>query len=847
VQIIKKRQPPPPKDEKGKSTPRARTDSHARARSPAPSSNLSTIRENSVDATTDPALSLSSPPLTSLQEEAKEPELLTSDKIPEEERLRAFTDMLFGGSLASILVCDSCKKVSVTQEDFNDLSLPIKPEEYAKASESRKNKFRKLAQKLKLPKRSGRDDAPPEVSVPAATAPAPLMLPHPIQELASFRSSSVPPSPMRRDSDVAGSHDESFEVIHVAPRRRSIDATTAPSGLRGLAAAASSTTSVGDVSVGGISAGGTSAVETVTSTHSAEPSGTSADEAPHSGDESTRRGRVEFVDRDPPDKKDKNGNDNWTKFTRRVSLAMGRKIKDGPSRSQERGRSRQSVELKRDDHPPSRPRSATQVIDSAKDSSHATERPTTLPARGAASPALASSQLPRTQSPLPSLASAVTPLLAPTPVRPNANKNASAPIPQRPPQPSKAEAAYLRRILADVPSATSNPLAIFLGAAHGSSSDLSSLPSSPPENRTQALWSRLSQLTTVEECLRMFTAVEVLEGENMVGCRRCWKIANGVYKPRPASIHDGDDADSEEDDEDEKDNREEEPNTGAASFTLLPSSPTTRTSSLGAIAPVAIRFDSSQSVTSTSSNWSSVASDSAVGTPSEVSDKNPKSFYLQPAAAHGVLPIPVISTTAPDTPDGRALDGHSINRPESAASTGSLLAPSGRRMRADSGSDSDSGIVEFDGGPSEASSAPESPFVSPTSSREHLPLPKRPKSSVPKSKQVILRRAYKRYLIATPPPVLVIHLKRFQQISKAPVMSFGLSGFQKLDDYVAFPEYLDLTPFLAPRKEDFGLKDRRSKSSGKDRAKKDQKCMYRLYAVVEHLGNMVGNFYYPDL
>ena len=40
--------------------------------------------------------------------------------------------MLFGGQLASILVCEKCKKVSVTHEDFNDLSLSIKPEDYVK-------------------------------------------------------------------------------------------------------------------------------------------------------------------------------------------------------------------------------------------------------------------------------------------------------------------------------------------------------------------------------------------------------------------------------------------------------------------------------------------------------------------------------------------------------------------------------------------------------------------------------------------------------------------------------------------------------------------------------------------
>ena len=53
-------------------------------------------------------------------------------------------------------------------------------------------------------------------------------------------------------------------------------------------------------------------------------------------------------------------------------------------------------------------------------------------------------------------------------------------------------------------------------------------------------------------------------------------------------------------------------------------------------------------------------------------------------------------------------------------------------------------------------------------------------------------------------PVLVVHLKRFQQIAKTHLMSFP-HGFKKLDDYVTFPEYLDLTPFLAPRKEDYGL------------------------------------------
>lgn len=104
-----------------------------------------------------------------------------------------------------------------------------------------------------------------------------------------------------------------------------------------------------------------------------------------------------------------------------------------------------------------------------------------------------------------------------------------------------------------------------------------------------------------------------------------------------------------------------------------------------------------------------------------------------------------------------------------------------------------------------------------------------------KPKPVIMRPAYKRYLIAVPPPVLVIHLKRFQQVSKT-MISFS-NGFKKLDDFVTFPETLDLTPFLAPKKEDYGLRSKKGANKGKRPA---ERCMYRLYAVVVHIGNMVS-------
>ena len=68
----------------------------------------------------------------------------------------------------------------------------------------------------------------------------------------------------------------------------------------------------------------------------------------------------------------------------------------------------------------------------------------------------------------------------------------------------------------------------------------------------------------------------------------------------------------------------------------------------------------------------------------------------------------------------------------------------------------------------------------------------------------MMRLAYKRYFIAMPPPVPVVSLKRFQQMAKTRLISLS-HGFKKLDNHVRFPEYLDLTPFLALRKEDYGL------------------------------------------
>ncbi|KAJ3278112.1 hypothetical protein HK104_002640 [Borealophlyctis nickersoniae] len=105
-----------------------------------------------------------------------------------------------------------------------------------------------------------------------------------------------------------------------------------------------------------------------------------------------------------------------------------------------------------------------------------------------------------------------------------------------------------------------------------------------------------------------------------------------------------------------------------------------------------------------------------------------------------------------------------------------------------------------------------------------------PSSPKPKAAQppAALSRAHKRYLIHTLPQTLVIHLKRFQQIG---IFS---SRTRKIDDPVAFDEFISLDPWLAPPKPSDASASAPSKQKGRK---------YRLYGVVVHMGGLFGGHY----
>ncbi|XP_077397179.1 ubiquitin carboxyl-terminal hydrolase 16 [Festucalex cinctus] len=88
------------------------------------------------------------------------------------------------------------------------------------------------------------------------------------------------------------------------------------------------------------------------------------------------------------------------------------------------------------------------------------------------------------------------------------------------------------------------------------------------------------------------------------------------------------------------------------------------------------------------------------------------------------------------------------------------------------------------------------------------------------SKKNIYTEASKQMLISSPPPVLTLHLKRFQQ---------NAYSISKVNRHVPFPLILDLAPFCALK--------------SKNVAEGECQILYSLYGIVEHSGTMRSGHY----
>ncbi|BEJ14298.1 hypothetical protein CspHIS471_0400650 [Cutaneotrichosporon sp. HIS471] len=285
------------------------------------------------------------------------------------------------------------------------------------------------------------------------------------------------------------------------------------------------------------------------------------------------------------------------------------------------------------------------------------------------------------------------------------------------------------------------------------------------------------------ESLKNFMAVEVLEGENAFACHKCWKIKVGRYSRGNS-----------------------DPQTPANDD----------------VPTIAVEGDDTRSGRDVPRN------PGVTRAPSPLRQVVQRSESFSPTAP-GTASLTVVPSNGGYSVD--SLLTSSTADTTAASSVSGLTAFPAPEYDTDGLSDS-----------SESDDEPPPEFVR----RSALRPPFSRKQS--RSKHFILRRAFKRYLIAKAPEVLVFHIKRFKQTTSAVYSAF--TSLKKLDDFVSFPEMLDIAPFMAPNRNDFkavptpdGPRAPYQDWPSPEQCPNRTPMPYRLYAVVVHLGTMLGGHY----
>ncbi|KAL1406772.1 hypothetical protein Q8F55_006177 [Vanrija albida] len=405
--------------------------------------------------------------------------------------------------------------------------------------------------------------------------------------------------------------------------------------------------------------------------------------------------------------------------------------------------------------------------------------------------------------------------------------------------PTPAQAAYIQRILYGPPGApeSHDPIAK-LRAAHAGELGVGA---GKPDSG-------------LVDSLKAFTSVEVLEGENAFACRKCWKIKNGYYRDKSGARNWRRERKHGDGHKSETDHPTEVLLSPASSTSLL--SPALSTSMLspaassGLLSPSPIKHSAPLPIPQ--------ADDDRPGrprlagrSPGIVRAPSPLRQRIEKEDDHEHIPISRFDTTKSSETTISLSSLNTTSSAETQTSSTKTVPTLDTIPTIDIGAEADGECESESDGLSntdtEDESTPSLPKPSPSGRSGFFHYSRKDPA---KDKNFILRRAFKRYLIAEAPETLVFHLKRFKQTGKSGMYS-NFSTLKKMDDFVSFPEMLDLAPFFAPNRSDFKLTrtpgggvhapfmDWASPEKGPD----VNPVWYKLYAVVVHLGTMVGGHY----
>ena len=299
--------------------------------------------------------------------------------------------------------------------------------------------------------------------------------------------------------------------------------------------------------------------------------------------------------------------------------------------------------------------------------------------------------------------------------------------------PTAAQMAYIHRILAPPPnSAEIDPLSKLRAPSADTLSTTHSSTTTTPQGTE----------TGLEESLRAFTSVEVLEGENAFACKRCWKIKSGRYKSREATL----------------------PEEDESAIELLESQPASpEVSALG----LKSTHQAPPSISIADSETSSIVTsptgqdDGRLGRAGSVASRSSASAQniRAPSPLRRQVEMEDATRSISNLTIGSSTDGTSgVSSDDAGAPSTVGVVPAGRDSDDDGLSDTDTSDEE----------QPDTAI--------HIG---RPKPTRRQSSHFVMRRAFKRYLFAKAPEVLIFHFKRFKQTHKTSMMFTSFYDLKK--------------------------------------------------------------------
>ncbi|RKP00247.1 hypothetical protein CXG81DRAFT_19775 [Caulochytrium protostelioides] len=387
---------------------------------------------------------------------------------------------------------------------------------------------------------------------------------------------------------------------------------------------------------------------------------------------------------------------------------------------------------------------------------------------------------------------------------------APAAVTEVPPPPPALAPASDAAAAASTGAASSTTTATGTAAAAGAPSTTAAAPASPEpasparaatRGRRASARAALAQLASsstanhhtgspadysVEASLAAFMAVEVFEGANAMACETCAKrqvaaaAAGSVVPtsapsppppPLPVSSSSADAVAQ-----------------ALAKLSLHPdtasaSTSKRRSSILSTVSLVSDSASVDTASTTTTSTTTTTTLPMPVPVPLAAADASSSVVAAKPSSANGALSVPDVVLIRPD---GAAATADAVEA--SHALSQSAPSPS-----AGHGTLSRLAAAEPD---ANATSIPLSPPLAapvPTPAPTAPLLPTERPAAPPVKLPVVLRKAYRRYLIERSPKRLVLHVKRFEKVGHR----HG-GRMRKVSDKVAFPFLLDIEEYLAP-------------------------------------------------